>query len=354
MTMKIFMRLEVVCISAVFPFLCLGGDVFQFAGYTFDQRNTPDQAALLGNNETLDRAHFSPGVPNSTTDVVTGFPQSSTGYSNALALGQLTGISTGNRAVNLPAGNIGFSARHGIEVGWSGHRGLTNLTGNEFVIYESAQTILTVEGFIVRVRVVPTVLGQSYAWTPWYYFPPANFQITSGQEGVFAFAYDLSNFGLTNSQVIDRIQLGNLMSSDRIAGPGTNIGGNVFVGSGRVVFDGSTNVRPDAGAFDTDRLYDILTLDPDPLYVAALRDVGPLPPLITAISSQPGGIALGVKTIPGVWRIESTDSLLPTNWELMQIFTNAPGGLLPLFDSGQNGRALPQNTSNRFYRLKSE
>ncbi len=352
--MNIFMRLAVVCIPTAFPVFSLAADVFQFAGYTFDQRNTPDQAVLLGNNQTLDGAHFSPGLPNETTGVVTGFPQSSTGYSNALALGQLTGMTTGNRAVNLPAGNIGFSARHGIEVGWSGHRGLTNLTGDDFVIYESAQTILTVEGFIVRVRVVPTVLGQAYAWTPWYYFPPANFQITSGQEGAFAFAYDLANFGLTNSQVIDRIQLGNLMSADRIAGPGTNIGGNVFVGSGRVVFDGSTNVRPDAGAFDTDRLYDILTLDPDPLYVAALRDVGPLPPLITAISPQPGGIALDVKTIPGVWRIESTDSLVPANWEFMQTFTNAPGGLFSLLDSGQNGRALPESITNRFYRLKSE
>jgi hypothetical protein len=354
MIVKMFMRLAVVCIPAVFAPISHAGDVFQFAGYTFDQRNTPNQAALLGDNQTLDGAHFSPGFPAATTGVITGFPQSSTGYSNALALGQLTGISTGNRAVNLPAGNIGFSARHGIEVGWSGHRGLTNLGGDDFVIYESAQTILTVEGLIVRVRAAPTAFGQSPAWTPWCYFPPANFQITSGQAGAFAHVYDLSNFGLATNQMIDRIQLANLTAADRIAGPGTNIGGTVFVGSGRVVFDGSTTVQPDAGPFDTDRLYDFLTLDPDPLYVAALRDIGPLPPLITSISRQTNGMALGVATASGVWRIESTDSLTPVNWQWMQIFTNAPGGLLNLLDTGQNDRALPESITHRFYRLKSE
>jgi hypothetical protein len=184
--MKFFLRLAAVCLHAALPLISQAGDVFQFAGYTFDQRNTPNQAVLLGDNQTLAGAHFSPGFPSTTTDVITGFPQDSTGYSNALALGQQTGMSTGNRAVNLPAGNIGFSARHGIEVCWSGHRGLTNLAGADFVIYESAQNILTVEGFIVRVRVAPTAFGQPPAWTPWYCFPPANFQITSGQEGAFA------------------------------------------------------------------------------------------------------------------------------------------------------------------------
>jgi hypothetical protein len=121
-----------------------------------------------------------------------------------------------------------------------------------------------------------------------------------------------------------------------------------------VVFDGSSTGQPDAGLFDTNRLFDSTTWDPDPLYVAALHDMVTLPTLFTSVSRQSNSVALDVVTAPGVWRIESTDSLAPTNWQFMQSFTNLAGGLLSLLDSGQNGRPLPQDTASRFYRLKSE
>jgi len=329
-------------------------NVFQFAGYTFDQRNTPNQAALLGNSQTLGDAQLSSGLPTTTTGIIPGFPQNSAGFNGALALGSLTGLGSAGTAVNIPAGNNGTANRQGIEVGWSGYRGLTNLAGDDFLIYEASSTIQAVEGFIVRARSAPTAFGQSASWTAWYYFPPDSFQITTGVEGVFADAFDFSDFGVASGEMIDRIQMANVMQADRVVGPGTNIVDGVFVGTGRVVFDGSSTVQPDAGLFDTNRLFDAATWDPDPLYVAALSDVVTLPTLFTSVSRQSNSVALDVVTAPGVWRIESTDSLAPTNWQFMQSFTNLAGGLLNLLDSGQNGRPLPQATASRFYRLKSE
>jgi len=329
-------------------------NVFQFAGYTFDQRNTPNQAALLGNSQMLGNAQFSPGLPTTTTGIILGFPQSSAGFNGALTLGALTGLGSSGTAVNIPTGNNGTVTRQGIEVGWSGYRGLANLIGDDFVIYEASSSTQAVEGFIVRVRIAPTAFGQSGTWTAWYYFPPDSFQTTAGAEGAFADAFDFSDFGVASGQMIDRIQMANLVQADRMVGTGTNIGGNVFVGTGRVVFDGSTSVQPDAGSFDTNRLFDATTWDPDPLYVAALHDVAPLPTVFTSVSRQSNYIALEVATPPGAWRIESTDSLTPTNWQFMQNFTNQAGGLSSLLDSGQNGRPLPQDTASRYYRLKSE
>ncbi len=326
-------------------------NVFQFAGYTFDQRNTPNQAALLGNGQLLGDAQFSSGLPTTTTGIIPGFPQNNAGFNAALTLGSLTGLGSAGTAASIPTGNNGTVVRQGIEVGWSGYRGVANLAGDDFVIYEASSSIQAVEGFIVRARIAPAVFGQSASWTAWYYFPPDSFQLTLGVEGVFADAFDFSDFGVASDEMIDRIQMANVMQADRVMEPGTNIGGGVFVGTGRVVFDGSSSVQPDAGSFDTNRLFDATTWDPDPLYVAALHDLATLPTLFTSVSRQSNSVALDVVTAPGVWQIESTDSLAPTNWQFMQSFNNPTGGLSSLVDSGQNGRPLPQDTGSRFYRL---
>lgn len=52
-----------------------------------------------------------------------------------------------------------------------------------------------------------------------------------------------------------------------------------------------------------------------------------------------------------VWRIESTDTLVPSNWQLLDIVTNTSPDTLILKDIGQNGRLRPDQTATRFYRL---
>ncbi|MBI2947459.1 MAG: VCBS repeat-containing protein [Verrucomicrobia bacterium] len=52
-----------------------------------------------------------------------------------------------------------------------------------------------------------------------------------------------------------------------------------------------------------------------------------------------------------VWRVESTDTLFPANWQLVDVVTNNAAGPLLFRDIGQNGRMVPSQTSTRFYRL---
>jgi hypothetical protein len=329
------------------------GDVFTFAGFTFDQRNTPNQAALLGNSVLLGGAQFSSGLPMDTTPNPVNFPQSGPGFNTNLSLAKLTGLALGIHAVNLPNGDFGATTRHGIETWWSGHYGLPNLSGDDIVIYEAASSVGGVEGVIVRVRTSPQSFDQSAQWTDWYYFPPDSFQSTVSAEGVFSYGLDFTDFGVANGVVIDRIQMANLKQADRMVGPGTPAGGT-NVGVGKVVFDGTTTVLPDAGGYDANRVFDTTQLDPDPLYVGALHDVVALSPLFLSISKQGSGAFLSVFTAAGAWRIESSDALVSAPWQLMELFTNVNGGTLSFVDLGQNARPAPNTVPYRFYRMKSE
>jgi hypothetical protein len=52
-----------------------------------------------------------------------------------------------------------------------------------------------------------------------------------------------------------------------------------------------------------------------------------------------------------VWRVESTDSLSPAAWQLVDVITNNSPGARFVRDTGQNGRLPPDQTPVRFYRL---
>lgn len=78
----------------------------------------------------------------------------------------------------------------------------------------------------------------------------------------------------------------------------------------------------------------------------------PLVPRLTAQFTPPDSLRLSVETPAGsIWQIQSSDSLSPVNWQVMQTFTNTAGGVLTFQDTGQNGRVPPMNVPNRFYRL---
>lgn len=240
-------------------------DIFTFAGFTFDQRNTPNQATRLGNNANLGGAMFSAGFATETTLNPITFPQGGPGFNTNISLAQLSGLKAGLYAVNLPDGNQGSTARHGLEVSWSNGRAMENSPGKDFVVYESASSIEAVEGVMARVR----TNWSADLWTDWFYFPPTNFQITMGVNGCHSYGFDVSNMGVAEGASFDRIQIANLMQADRISGTYTNVGGTL-VGEGRVVFDGSTLVFPDAGIYDSDRFFVSDQFDPDPLYLASL------------------------------------------------------------------------------------
>jgi hypothetical protein len=275
---------------------------FSFAGYTWDQDKTPDVGSLLGNSAVLGGATFDALLPNTSAGDV-GFPDVPAGAANhaaspfitGLTHARLTGIATTantSRPLNLPRGNEGASDRHGLELGWTDDRSLVNRAGVDLVLYESASLSTTPENPMVRVR-----LAGSSTFSEWFYYAPDAFQlyysISPTTEGAFATGIDLSDMGLLNGEGIDLIQIANLTEADRISGATTfSFGGQDFA-EGRVIFDGSSTKKPDAGAFASFRNtgYGNSTFDPDPLYVGVLGTIVPEPGTLALLALAMFGLA---------------------------------------------------------------
>jgi hypothetical protein len=236
----------------------LAAQSYEFATFTWDQRDTPDRTTLL--------------APGAYGDVsMTLAPTSATGSPAFPVAPDLVFIDTlspgaavepplddpyGPRALNLPSGNNGTTQRSGFEMSWSNSRVLTNDTGDDLVIYESGSPGAP-EGFIVRVHV------SGGSWTNWWYesddgfeqYPPA------GPDGAFATAIDLTDLGVAGGASIDMVQIANLRDTDRLA-TGSDAQGGFIDPAGTVVPQNSSAATYAGGS-----------LDPDIMYVASLHDV---------------------------------------------------------------------------------
>jgi len=268
--------------------------LLSFGGYTWDQANVPNTGKQLGVNDTTTRSGASFGPANDAnqprTGNITGFIESQAGANTGV--GYLSRITqrkiseaptvletTGTRAINVPqSANINASIiRRGIQVGWTaGTNGfaqpvMTNGTGNDLVIWESGDHAQP-DAMMTRVRNATT-----QQFSDWYFFTPSEHAVTGGV--LFAFAYDLSNFGLTSGAQVDLIELANMVSTDRIDGPGTSTA-NGFVAQGHVRPEAGgafslSNPGPDPGNISPP--YGVpfgnATYDPDPLYVSVLGNL---------------------------------------------------------------------------------
>src|SRR4029079_820545 len=181
--------------------------------------------------------------------------------------------------INIPqSANINAAIiRRGIQVGWiSGTGGfaqpvMTNGAGSDFVIWESGDHAQP-DALMARVRNAAT-----QQFTDWYYFTPSEHAVTGSM--LFAFDYDLSNFGLASGAQVDLIEMANMVSTDRIGAPGTSTA-NGFVAQGRVLPEAGgafrlSNPGPDPGNISPP--YGVpfgnATYDPDPLYVSVLGNL---------------------------------------------------------------------------------
>ena len=339
---KHIVQWAVMCGTILSAWIPASASQFTFAGFTFDQINTPDKATLLGTNGLLGGAQFSTGLPTSVTPSTIAFPQSGTGFNVGLTLPYLTGLSSnGVRGVNLPNGNNGTTTRHGIEVWWSSGNGIPNRSGADFVIYESGSTSNAVEGVMARVY----TNGVPGSWTDWYYFAPDTFQVTSGSEVGFAFGFDLSDMGVNADTLATRIQFANLIAADRISTTNTvDLGGGVSVGQGRGVFDGSSNVLPDAGTFDSDRKFTTPSsdLDPDPFYVASLHNVceSSSPSLTFA---RTGSQTVITWPAPSCYQLQGSPTLISPTW------VSVPETVI--ITNGVNQLTIANTNAARFFRL---
>jgi hypothetical protein len=282
---------------------------YSFAGFSFDQDRATDTLGLLGNSETLGGAAFSSNFATRITRSV-GFVAIS-GNANSGIVGQpgfdpsrslgrqgfaqqgLTQSDGSNSiyasAINLPNNNDGSGSaarRHGLEMSWS-NRALANGAGADFLLYESASSASAQEAFMIRARDADT--GE---WSRWYFRDADGFEnyVESG-EGAHAFAFDMSDLGFADGDLIDMVQLANLKDTDRIDGADSAAGFVNFDGTGLMAqfLNGASLTSYDDGSFD-----------PDPLYAVALGDLvtlGQVIPLPTG-----GAMALAGLTILGVQR----------------------------------------------------
>lgn len=256
---------------------------YSFAGFTFDQDRATDTLGLLGNSANLGGAQFSANYANRITQSV-AFVASSVGPGNTITgqSGFNDGLSLGRQAnaqlsltqsdgssshyasaINLPRGNNanGASDRHGLEMSWSGNRVLSNGAGADFLVYESASTPGAQEAMMIRGR--NAVTG---AWSDWYYQDADGFENYLGEpgEGAHAYAYDMSDLGFADGDLVDAIQLANLKTSDRISGGDSTAGIVNFDGLGLVAqfMNGLSLTGHGSDGYD-----------PDPLYAVALGDL---------------------------------------------------------------------------------
>ncbi len=234
---------------------------YSFATFTFDQQDTPDVVAPLANG-TFDGAVVT-SAANAGPSIGIGFPTDRTSFDDARTLGRLIGLyAAGSRGINLPRGDNGSLARSGFVLSWSGGRKLQNLAGDDFVVFESASNSTSPEAFLVQVYSVTDA-----AWSDWYYEPADSFQLYNGETviGAFATGFDLSDLGLADGDEIDRIRLVNATDEDRT------------VAASRTGFmlpedNGATSTyTPDPGPLSGYSSYGASSLDPDPIYVAALH-----------------------------------------------------------------------------------
>lgn len=241
---------------------------FTFAGYAWDQSDTPDIVVPLTPGVYSDAVITA--EPISATGTIT-FPDSQVGFDPGLSLGRKLGYSgSASRGINLPAGNFGTAARSGVQASWTLGRKLRNQAGADFVVYESATNAASPEGMMVQVRSAATTF-----WSRWRYQLPDDHALYPGEpvEGAFVYAFDLEAFGVGTFDEIDAVRIANLTDEDRIDGPGTEITPGVFTGSGFVLPEdaGATSVvLPDPGPAAGYDLFGNSSLDPDPLYIGSL------------------------------------------------------------------------------------
>ncbi|MGV3755793.1 MAG: Ig-like domain-containing protein [Verrucomicrobiota bacterium] len=249
-----------------------GQQLYTFATVTFDQAGTPTILTPLAPG-TYDGAVIN-SEPDDTTTARGGFPDDATNFKGEYSLGRLFESSTGTTVsgVNLPLGDVGTVTRSGVQLSWENGLSLTNLVGNDFVIYESGGANEP-EGYMVQVRGT-----DSGIWSNWVYVPAS--QVAAyGVPGEFLFAtiFNLDDFGISANDRIDAFRIANLIAADRIQA-GTNI---VLPGDN----DATSTTLPAAGPLASFPNYGAASLDPDPVYLGVLHQLVPTSPAFDATSA---------------------------------------------------------------------
>ncbi len=251
----------------------MGAQPYTFATITFDQASAPNILTPLAPG-VYDAAVIN-AEPTDVTAGRSGFPDDTTNFRGEYSLGRLLKSTAGTTVsgVNLPLGDAGATFRSGLEITWESGLSLTNLTGDDFVIYESGGANAP-EGFMVQVRGT-----DSGIWSRWVYVPSS--QVAAyGNPGEFIYAtlFNLDDFGISANESIDAFRIANLIAADRIE-TGTRF---VLPGDN----DATSAELPDPGPLASFANYGASTFDPDPVYLGVLHQLIPTSPAFDTMSAQ--------------------------------------------------------------------
>ncbi|MGV3755418.1 MAG: VCBS domain-containing protein [Verrucomicrobiota bacterium] len=245
---------------------------FVFDGITFDQAFTPNLY------KSLTPAAYSNAVvtlaPSAVAgSIANGFPAITTGFLGSLSIGlqfQDSPSASTTKALNLPSGDNGTLQRSGFELGWASGVMLTNLTGDDFVVFEAGTTGAP-EAFMVQVHIASDDI-----WSPWVYVTPQSYANYNGRsDGLHSTKFNLDAFGIPANGRVDAIRIANITDEDRMAD---------LSGEGVVLPEdaGTTSTTlPKAPGGGT---YAGGSLDPDIVYVGGLHTLGATIPAYAATS----------------------------------------------------------------------
>lgn len=250
-----------------------GQQLYTFATVTFDQMGTPTILTPLAPG-TYDGAVID-AEPADLTNARGGFPDDATNFKGEYSLGRLFESSAGTtvRGVNLPLGDVGTAFRSGVQLAWENGLSLTNLAGNDFVIYETGSENVP-EGYMVQVRGT-----DSGIWSRWVYVS-ASQVAPYGVAGEFLFAtlFNLDDFGISANDRIDAFRIANLIAADRIED------GTSFILPGDN--DATSTTLPAPGSLASFPSYGASTFDPDPVYLGVLHQLVQTSPAFDALSAM--------------------------------------------------------------------
>ncbi len=253
----------------------ISAGTFTIGGFSFDEKNTVKTAAIVQGPALIDHSNtrfgrFSEAYVTSPTTRENAFEKFNREKSVGRLLGKVNkkGIDYA-RQVSFPdiknAPPTPNVDRAVLELTWGEGKGLSNGSGRDFVVFEASSW----EGFEVAV-----LKAGATEFTPYrYQFPTAKDSI----HDVNAVAFDLSDFGVNEGDMISAIRIRNIFTSKATSG-GDKVDNES--GQGMVLepkdsnYDKAFEIRTKAGGPE----FGIDQLGADIVYVTALHDIENLRP----------------------------------------------------------------------------
>ncbi|PSN11897.1 hypothetical protein C7293_22450 [filamentous cyanobacterium CCT1] len=165
---------------------------FTIAGFTFEENDLVNDASIVeGASATqlfLSGLQFPELLDNTVGSLVGGT------NGQAIALGNLFNRST-------------------LELTWEAGAGPVNQTGDDFVVYENG-FVNGPEYYAVAVRSATTGLFTPYRYETFDSYDESAISGPDDGTGLFATAFDLSDFGLVPEEAIDAVRIQNLTATD--------------------------------------------------------------------------------------------------------------------------------------------